>query len=485
MRRALRVFAWLFGKLIYAGWVALMIAVPLFGFWVASSLAAYRNISGTYALLIGLTCFPLAPVGWELFYAWRRRRRGDETKPVLTRLDRLVLRTLIVNGVFLGLLFWRAPQVAFEALAVRGDWMLDGYEGGFVDPLRGGLLGVADTFARRWHVDAQRYGHSDRPPDQVVETSVPAKDPNGWPYAEQEDELVAQITPADEASIDAVAHYFASRITDQRRLAKALHDYVVERLHYDVDTYDKIMAHDASGTLGSQLPADVLAARTGVCEGYARLYEALGKAAGLEVAFITGWVRNDGRLPATANDTDEAIAKAYLDGVGHAWNAVKLDGAWVPVDTTWDDPVSKDGTQSYHTTYLFTPPRYFIYDHFPEEPGWQLLARPIGVGEFTRQPGANPYIGVLGASLVSPRRSQITTTDGSVEVRIGNPFHATIVATVDERECTQTSAATDEQAVFACRVPSGEHEIHLFGAPGRTDGTRMLNPFGTILVNSR
>ncbi|MFT3692913.1 MAG: transglutaminase domain-containing protein [Kofleriaceae bacterium] len=485
MQRGLRVFAWIFGKLIYGGWVALMIAVPLFGFWVASSLAAYRNVSGIYALLIGLACFPLVPVGWELFYEWRRRRRSDETKPTLTRLDRLVLRTLIVNGLFLGILFWRAPHVAFKALVVRGDWMLDGYEGGFVDPLRSGMLGLADKFGKRWHVEVDRFGKSDQPPPTISEDGpIQAKDPNGWPYAEQEDELVAQITPDDETSIDTVARYFSSRITDKRRLAKALHDYVVERLHYDVDTYNKIMGHAESG-FASQVPTDVFAAKTGVCEGYARLYEALGKAAGLEVAFVTGWVRNDGRMPRTANDTDEAIQKAYLEGLGHAWNAVKLDGAWVPVDTTWDDPVSPDGAQSYHTTYLFTPPRYFIYDHFPEEPGWQMLARPIGVGEFTRQPGANPYIGVLGASLVSPKRSQITTTDGHVEVRIKNPFHAALAAQTETDACAQTTADSDDEAVFDCRVPSGEQKIHLFGAPGNHDGGRMLNSFGTILVNSR
>ncbi|HEY0254135.1 MAG TPA: transglutaminase domain-containing protein [Kofleriaceae bacterium] len=488
MRRALSVFAWIVGKVIYGGWVALMIAVPLFGFWVASSLAAFQNVSGWLALLFGLACFPMLPGGWELVYVWRTRRRGDERKPILTRLDRLVLRTLIINGLFLGLLFWRMPHTAARALVTRGDWMFDGYEGGFVDHARGAVLRVADLFGKRQPKDTSN-GSSDRPPppdihdDARDDGPVQVKDPNGWPYPEQEDELVAQLTPADEQSIDTVAHYFASRITDKRRLAKALHDYVVERLHYDVDTYNKIMAHGDG--IPSEEAADVFAAKTGVCAGYAHLYAALGKAAGLEVAYITGWVRNDGRLPNTTVDTDEAIQKAYLEGVGHAWNAVKLDGAWVPVDTTWDDPLSKDGEQKYVTTYLFTPPRYFIYDHYPEDQGWQMLAKPIGIGEFSRQPGANPYIGVLGASLVEPKRSQITATNGVVDVRVANPFHATLAAAVENDECTLVSTETDLETKWTCRVPSGEHQIHLFGIPGKPTSSVSLRAFGTILVNSR
>src|SRR5687767_6281404 len=90
-----------FVHLLRALWVATMVLTPLFGFWLASSLAAYQNATQWLALLVGLLLFPLLPVGWELFYAWRRRRQETPKKAILTRLDRLVLRTLVINGVFL------------------------------------------------------------------------------------------------------------------------------------------------------------------------------------------------------------------------------------------------------------------------------------------------------------------------------------------------------------------------------------------------
>src|SRR4051812_35787617 len=88
-----------------AGWVSTMVLIPLFGFWLASSLASYRNASQWLALLGGLALFPLLPVGWELFFVWRRSKRPP-SKAILTGLDRLVLRTLIVNGVFLAGMMW-------------------------------------------------------------------------------------------------------------------------------------------------------------------------------------------------------------------------------------------------------------------------------------------------------------------------------------------------------------------------------------------
>src|SRR4051812_39358877 len=90
-------------------WLSLMVLTPLFGFWLASSLAAYHNATQWLSLLVGLLLFPIIPVGWELLFAWRRKRAALSAatskkpleKPILTRLDRLVLRTLIVNGLFL------------------------------------------------------------------------------------------------------------------------------------------------------------------------------------------------------------------------------------------------------------------------------------------------------------------------------------------------------------------------------------------------
>jgi transglutaminase-like putative cysteine protease len=488
--RLLRVFSWVIVKTLYLGWVALMIAVPLFGVWLASSLAAFENASQWIALVVGLLLFPIVPVGWELFAAWRRSKRANP-RVYLTGLDRLVVRTLLVNGAFLGIVMWRAPHTAFRALAVRGDWMLDGRDGPIVNQARETLLAVADYFEHRWHDDSaatSTYGTSTKPPPPppppehvtIVDLAkpIPPKDPNGWPRAAEPDALVNAIPDSAQTSVDAVGKFFAARITDKRELIKALHDYVVLRLHYDVPTSKLEGAELANRP--SQQADDVFAARTGVCEGYARLLKALGESAGLEMAFVTGVIRDAHRNSGDAS-TDDAI-RAALDGNLHAWNAVKIDGQWLLVDATWDDPVTEDGSQKLSETYLFTPPQLFGLDHRPDDDAWQLVAKPLSIGDFARQPLLSPRAGELGLVLETPTRSQVTAEDGKVDIVIGNPWGARVVAQIaGGPQCGEPSV--DVRVALSCAMPPGQHEIEIYAA--KDPEARSLGYVGSILVNER
>ena len=369
--RALRGVGWVGWSLLRVAWIGAMVVTPLFGFWLASSLAAYQNASQWLALLVGLALFPLVPVGWDLIFVWRRSRR-PVAKPILTRLDRLVLRTLIVNGLFLGGMMWFAPQTAFRAIAVRGDWMLDGYDGDLANDIRGAILGFADHFERRWHKTDDQYGHSDKAPEPVAPEARPVAKPEvkpAWPMSAEPDPAVSAMPESEQVSIDAVGRYLAAHIPDTKLRVKAIHDYVALRLHYDFAALAKILAKDYATTPSQEAEA-VFAARTGVCEGYAKLVSALGKAAGVEIAYVTGYIRDTQRRT-TDTGTDDAI-KAALEGYSHAWNVAHVGDEWLLLDATWDDPSNSD--TPVRSTYLFTPPALFVRDHLPAEPGWQLLA---------------------------------------------------------------------------------------------------------------
>ena len=510
-------------------WVSTMVLIPLFGFWLASSLAAYQNASTRLALLGGLLLFPILPVAWEMFFVWRRSKRPS-ARGILTGLDRLVLRTLIVNGLFLGGMMWFERDTAFRALAVRGDWMLDGHEGPIATEVRGYLLGFADRLDKRWNTTEQ-YGTSDAAPDPselpptpeepsaptptpddpVAGTPKPTatpSSPDAWPMSREPDPSVTSIPEAEQASVEAVGKYFASRIADPRQRVKALHDYVVLRLTYDEGALALIESKDY-GRVPSQEASAVFAARTGVCEGYARLMVALGKAAGVEIAYVTGYIRDANRRVEAAES--EATMKSALEGYSHAWNAVKLDGRWLLMDVTWDDPTGPrrapaSGKLEVESTYLFTPARLFAFNHFPEESAWQLLEEPISMGDFVRQPMLSPRIGTLGLSLLDPNRSQVTVS-GDVTIVLDNPRGALMsaVAKVDggkRGEETRCKVTPDPQAwargstpatgkggrtTIECDLEEGEYEVKLFAAPAAAAaaGSYVLDYVGSILVNSR
>jgi transglutaminase-like putative cysteine protease len=467
-------------------WVSTMVLTPLFGFWLASSLAAYHNASQWLSLLVGLLLFPILPVGWDLVFVWRMRAQPDRRR-FLTRLDRLVLRTLLVNGVFLAVLLGAWPASAFRALAVRGDWILDGHHGPVAEAVRGALLGLADRLDDD-EVGRGGYGTSDAAPDPgqirrqtpppVDPTGGPYRDPSGWPF-EAVIHPVVSAMPADvQSSPESVGRYLAAQIPAERDRIKAVHDYVIERLVYDHATAD---LPDHSTNRPSQLAPDVFAARTAVCEGYARLSVAIGEAAGLQVAYITGPVRAPlSELRGMDVDDPWSGAVSALAGYYHAWNAVRLDGWWYLFDATWDD---EGKGQDYETTYFLTPPHLFALDHLPDEPTWQLLPEPMTHNEFLRQPALRARIGTLGVTLRDPARSQVTV-DGSIDVVLDNPHGAALA--VDVKRAGTTARVDCEELApdtrFRCAgLGDGEYEVLIFGGH---DGARSLGHVGSIWVNS-
>jgi hypothetical protein len=106
---------------------------------------------------------------------------------------------------------------------------------------------------------------------------------------------------------------------------------------------------------------------------------------------------------------------------------VQIQGAWYLLDATWDDPVSKDGTDSYQTDYLFIPPSVATLDHFPEDERWQLRADPLSRGEFLRQPFARPGLARESLALLTPDRSEVEVLD-SLELRLANPRRLHVMA---------------------------------------------------------
>ena len=159
-----------------------------------------------------------------------------------------------------------------------------------------------------------------------------------------------------------------------------------------------------------------------MCAGYANLFVALARAAGLDAAYLTGNVRSE---------------DGELAGTSHAWNAVRIDGYWALLNVTWDAGVVEDGrfVAKYRTAYLFTPPSVFRVNHLPEHDAWQLHPSPISRGAFIRQPNVTPSFHAAGLTLVSPDRAQVDAKD-AVEVRLTNPQRRSILARLGGQRCT-------------------------------------------------
>ena len=99
---------------------------------------------------------------------------------------------------------------------------------------------------------------------------------------------------------------------------KVLHDYIINNAKYDVERNkngdSKYLSYIAYGPLFEGYAT---------CNGYTDL-----------MAIFLNKMGYDNYKIAT---TPEEIS---YSATGHIWNAVKVDGKWLHLDLTWDDPIS-------------------------------------------------------------------------------------------------------------------------------------------------
>jgi len=140
--------------------------------------------------------------------------------------------------------------------------------------------------------------------------------PDGIDRAEE----IASVLPGIASEI-----FTASLVTEFDKTL-AVHDWLVANIEYDITTPS---ISDENGTFGA------LILRRTMCQGYAEALELLLKCyTDIEVVQIVGEALNTGLFVNSEEAGDAAGAWR-----GHAWNAVKMDGAWYQIDTTFNDPL--------------------------------------------------------------------------------------------------------------------------------------------------
>ncbi|HEY9058967.1 MAG TPA: stalk domain-containing protein [Pseudobacteroides sp.] len=114
----------------------------------------------------------------------------------------------------------------------------------------------------------------------------------------------------------------------------ALHDYIVTHVRYDMENFKK-----------NTIPANrhtvygALIENSAVCDGYARSLQLLLNRVGIESIMVTG-------------NTDNINGSVDPKRTLHAWNIVKINGAYYQVDPTFDDRDLENG-RSDITYYYF------------------------------------------------------------------------------------------------------------------------------------
>ncbi|MDD4876933.1 MAG: transglutaminase domain-containing protein, partial [Dehalococcoidales bacterium] len=172
-------------------------------------------------------------------------------------------------------------------------------------------------------------------------------------------------------SINTLAAYLVQPAKNDFEKARAIYRWITQNISYDFSAY-------LTKNYGSTSAADVLISQSSVCQGYATLFNALAKSAGLEVVTISGWAKG---YSYNAGDS-------IIGATNHAWNAVKIEDGWYLIDSTWGAGYisQQEFVRDFDESYFLTPPDLFILNHLPENTKWQLLSSPLSKNEFSTLP---------------------------------------------------------------------------------------------------
>lgn len=194
------------------------------------------------------------------------------------------------------------------------------------------------------------------------------------------DDHALKAPPEAEKSVEALARYLVGPAKNDREKARVIFRWITDRIRYDTESF-------FSGKRADGSAAAVLKTRQSVCDGYANLFLELAKQAGLEAVKINGYGKGYGFRP------DEKIT------TNHAWNGVKIDGAWQIIDSTWGAG-SVDGSGKFvkklQLFHFLTPPALAAFTHHPEDAALQYLSPPVPTAEFAKWPRLAPPFFQLG-----------------------------------------------------------------------------------------
>lgn len=257
-----------------------------------------------------------------------------------------------------------------------------------------------------------------------------------------------------EASFQTLVDYLIEPATNDIQKARAIYAWVAKNISYDVQGY-------FSGSYRSCAPEDVLRSKTSVCAGYSGIFKQLCDLAGVECVEISGYAKGysfstTGRVSSSPD---------------HAWNAIKIDGEWKLIETTWGAGYlnGRSFNRRYTDYYFCTPPEEFIYKHFPEDPEWQLLDSPITLEQYkTLFVPDETYFELGFTPFSTSHTNRVITTGGELTITLEGDSDAALLVNLyqNRRELPGKTFVQQDNGRFTLSVllpQNGAYEVQIFG----------------------
>ena len=164
----------------------------------------------------------------------------------------------------------------------------------------------------------------------------------------------------------ALARYLTEPFTEDHARIYAIYRWITSNISYDVG-----LARSKDIPYAAVEPEFVYEQKRTVCSGYAALLQSMAQTVGLEVRVVEG-NGSGGELGA------RPVSRRNREFSDHAWNMVRLNGFWYPLDATWDAGGVLEGSDLFEWNtgafdYFLSEPARFREDHDAARPNENLL----------------------------------------------------------------------------------------------------------------
>lgn len=234
-------------------------------------------------------------------------------------------------------------------------------------------------------------------------------------------------------SITELANILSQNATTEMEKARIIYAWTTQHITYDLPAFIDAVYNDKYPEVNAE---KVLRDRTTICSGYSNLYFALAEAMNLESVIVVGYAK--GATPDNERFQD----------VNHSWNAVKIDNSWYLLDATWGagSVIDNKFKPNYQPYYFATAPDELINNHFPKDPGWQLLDQTYARTEFDDLPRISSSFYNLGIELVSYDNYQILAQN-RVNIKLKAPQDIVAIASLKQgnQDVSETAILVNHQ----------------------------------------
>ncbi len=266
-------------------------------------------------------------------------------------------------------------------------------------------------------------------------------------YFKEIDKHALSTPSSAERSIPMLTEYLISISNKEIDKVRAIYIWITDRIAYDTTSLN-------SNLHMNQSVESILKTRIANAEEYSKLFLSLCKQAGIDAQLVNGYSKGLSYYP----------GKIFKDA-DHSWNAVKIDGEWRLLDTTWGAGNVYDNKfkKEFSDFYFLTHPKKFISDHFPLESKWQLLQVSQSKIDFYKKPKKYPAFYTNYFENLSPDLG-VLNAEEYVEVSFENPQKVHLVVSLgNEKQFTYVKQNKNKYTIEVRSPGVGVYDLKVYG----------------------